>query len=377
MKNPLINVLITGANGFVGKNLVSHLSQIKNIKINTFNKSDKINLLPSLISQTDVVIHLAGENRPKDSRDFVKNNLELTRRVCTVIAEQLNKKSKAIKFILASTTQVEQKNEYGLSKLDAEKAVISLSNDLGVPVSIFRFPGIFGKWCKPNYNSVVATFCYNIARKLPIKINDPNFKITLVYIDDVITEIVKSIYSECKNLTWRKVKPEYSISLGDLAKQIQAFQNSRSNLITEPVGRDLIRALHSTYLSYLPKESFSYTLMKNMDKRGIFVEMLKTNNCGQFSYFTTYPGVTRGEHYHHSKTEKFLVIKGKALFKFRNIINEDTFELETDENKPQIVESIPGWAHNIKNIGKDDMFVLLWANENFDPNHPDTITCKV
>jgi UDP-2-acetamido-2,6-beta-L-arabino-hexul-4-ose reductase len=236
---------------------------------------------------------------------------------------------------------------------------------------------VFGKWCKHHYNSVVATFCHNISHDLPIQMNNPDFELSLVYIDDVVEEFVKIIQGAKGDKKELSVQPEYKIKLGDLADQINTFRESRDSLITERVGSGLVRKLYSTYLSYLSPKQFSYSIPSYGDERGMFAEMLKTKDSGQFSFFTAKPGVTRGGHYHHSKTEKFLVIQGEAKFGFRHIISNETHEIVTSVNKLKIVETVPGWSHDITNIGTGEMVVMLWANEIFDPDNPDTIVYKV
>jgi UDP-2-acetamido-2,6-beta-L-arabino-hexul-4-ose reductase len=268
-------------------------------------------------------------------------------------------------------------NAYGKSKLDAEAIVKRLEIDAGSPVYIYRLPGVFGKWCKPNYNSVVATFCHNISHNLPVQVNDPSFELNLVYIDDVVEEFVRIIQGRQDNKKELSIQPEYKIKLGDLATQIELFRESRDSLISERVGDGLVRKLHSTYVSYLLPEQFSYSIPSYGDERGMFAEMLKTKDSGQFSFFTAKPGVTRGGHYHHSKTEKFLVIQGEAKFGFRHIVSNETHEVVTSGNKLKIVETVPGWSHDITNIGTGEMVVMLWANEIFDPDNPDTIAYKV
>jgi UDP-2-acetamido-2,6-beta-L-arabino-hexul-4-ose reductase len=247
-------------------------------------------------------------------------------------------------------------------------------------VHVFRLPNVFGKWCKPNYNSVVATFCYNIARNLPIKVNDDQAALTLVYIDDVIERFIQ-IMDDALSMTGNKgfttVQPQYISTVGELARLIRSFKDSRTTLMTERVGSGLLRALYATYLSYLPAESFAYTIPRYADQRGIFVEMLKTPDCGQFSYFTMRSGSIRGGHYHHTKTEKFLVIKGEACFKFRHTYTLEEFELIANGDLPTIIETVPGWTHDITNIGGDEMVVLLWANEVFDRVNPDTYACSL
>ena len=245
---------------------------------------------------------------------------------------------------------------------------------------VFRLPNVFGKWCKPNYNSVVATFCYNIARGLPIKVNDPEASVTLVYVDDLVGRFVRLMDGADASVDeggFAIVAPQYTTTIGELAIHFQSFKNSRDTLMTERVGTGLMRALYATYVSYLPVESFAYTVPQHADPRGVFVEMLKTPDCGQFSYFTAHPGITRGGHYHQSKTEKFLVIKGQARFKFRHMQTGQSHELATTGDKPEVVETVPGWTHDITNIGHDEMVVMLWANEVFDRSKPDTYACPL
>jgi UDP-2-acetamido-2,6-beta-L-arabino-hexul-4-ose reductase len=236
---------------------------------------------------------------------------------------------------------------------------------------------VFGKWCRPNYNSVVATFCHNIARGLPVTVNDPNGALRLVYIDDVVNQMLALLDAPDAVGGFVEVQPSYDTTVGDLARTLQGFRDTRSHLLTDRVGSGLTRALYATYVSYLPSEAFAYEVPRHADSRGVFVEMLKTPDCGQFSYFTARPGVTRGDHYHHSKTEKFLVIKGSARFGFRHIDSGETHELVSLGGQAQIVETIPGWTHNITNIGDDELIVMLWANEVFDRERPDTIGMKV
>lgn len=368
-----MRVLITGSRGFIGKNLTVRLRELKVYEITEFTRNDSVELLPALIDRIDVVIHLAGENRPKDPLDFARTNTGLTQSICDVIRLT----GRSISLILASSTQAEVDNPYGRSKREAELIAEKLAKDTGNSVTIYRLPGVFGKWCRPNYNSVVATFCHNIAHELPIQINDPAACIRLVYVDDLVSRLVTVLNEMPSGLHWGKIVPEYSLTLGDLADQIRAFGNCRTSLVSERVGEGLVRALYATYVSYLPAHKFTYDLPRYGDERGVFVEMLKTPDAGQFSYFTAYPGVTRGGHYHHSKTEKFLVVKGHARFGFRNILTNETCEIHTSGEVPQVVETIPGWTHDITNIGEDEMVVMLWANEIFDRDHPDTITCKV
>ncbi|MFZ2541940.1 MAG: NAD-dependent epimerase/dehydratase family protein, partial [Gallionella sp.] len=262
----------------------------------------------------------------------------------------------------------------------AEDVLLDVARSHQVPVHIFRLPNVFGKWCKPNYNSVVATFCHNIALDLPIQINDPAASVTLVYVDDVVERFVQLMDGTDAVVGadgFATIVPQYTVTIGELARQLQAFKDSRSTQVIERVGTGLVRTLYATYVSYLPVESFAYTVPQYADQRGVFVEMLKTYDSGQFSYFTAHPGITRGGHYHHTKTEKFLVIKGRACFKFRQMQTGQEHELVTIGDKPEIVETIPGWTHDITNIGNDEMIVMLWASEIFDRARPDTFACPL
>ena len=368
-----MKVLVTGANGFIGKNFVLRLGEQAGTEVLTFARGDTDAALQSALVQADAVIHLAGENRPASSDAFEQVNAGLTWQIC----ESLRALGKSTPFFLASSAQAELDNPYGRSKLAAEQAVEQLVQKNGNPVAIYRLPGVFGKWCKPNYNSVVATFCYNKAYDLPVQINDPHARIRLVYVDDVISAFLSLLDASWSGLVRPMVEPEYSITLGELSEQIDVFKNCRTNLVLERVGKGLTRALYATYVSYLPKDKFAYEVPAYGDARGVFVEMLKTPDSGQFSFFTAHPGITRGGHYHHTKTEKFLVIKGKARFGFRHMLTNEVYHLETEGAKPQVVETVPGWTHDITNVGDNEMVVMLWANEIFDRANPDTIACKV
>jgi UDP-2-acetamido-2,6-beta-L-arabino-hexul-4-ose reductase len=322
----------------------------------------------------DAVVHLAGENRPANEQAFAEVNTGQTVQISDSL-RALGKK--AMPVMLASSTQAEQDKPYGRSKLAAEHALQTLALEHGNPVAIYRLPGVFGKWCKPNYNSVVATFCHNKAHDLPVQISDAQARVRLVYVDDVVNAFLSQLTTEWSGVVRPSVAPEHTITLGELSDQIDAFKNCRTTLVSERVGAGLTRALYATYVSYLPVNKFAYSVPAHGDARGVFVEMLKTPDAGQFSYFTVHPGVTRGGHYHHSKTEKFLVMKGEALFRFRHLLTNERVELRTSGSAPQVVDTIPGWTHDITNVGDDEMVVMLWANENFDRQKPDTIACKV
>ncbi len=375
-----MRVLITGADGFVGKNLQLHLTERKDIEVVCLTRNNGVAQLPALLAGVDFVFHLAGVNRPQDPHEFVTGNADLTQALCHAVCEVAAATGKKVPIICTSSTQAGRDNPYGQSKLVAEGALRAAALSHGIPVHIFRLPNVFGKWCKPNYNSAVATFCHNIARGLPIQVNDPAAPVTLVYVDDVIARFVQLMDGADAATDadgFATVAPQYTTTVGELALQIQAFKDSRASLVTERVGTGLVRALYATYVSYLPVEEFTYTVPQYGDARGVFAEMLKTPDCGQFSFFTAHPGITRGGHYHHTKTEKFLVIKGQARFKFRQMHTGQIHELCTSGEVSTIVETVPGWTHDITNIGADELVVMLWANEVFDRARPDTFACPV
>ena len=364
-----MKILVTGANGFIGKNLCVTLREYKHYELLEVCRETSKELLLEYLSEADFIFHLAGVNRPKDKDEFHKVNTNFTR----FIVDALKKLDRKVPIAFSSSTQTEQSNPYGESKLEAEKAIEIYSDITGAPCYIFRFPNVFGKWSKPNYNSFIATFCNNILNGIEISIHDPSAKVRLVYIDDVCESFLGLLNGEYKTGLC-KVPVEYKSTVGEVANIISSFKSTRNTLITERVGAGLQRALYSTYLSYTQPKAFSYTIPSHKDARGIFCEMLKTKDSGQFSFFTAHPGITRGEHYHHTKNEKFLVIKGKAIFKFENISTLERYELEVNGSNPEIVETIPGWSHSITNIGDDELIVMLWANEIFDHKRPDTIS---
>lgn len=368
-----MKVLVTGAHGFIGKNLVVHLYERSDIEVTTYTREDDPQSLLTKVEEVDFIFHLAGVNRPKSEGEFADGNAEFTHRLCDAIRHC----RRQVPVIYTSSSQAGCDNAYGRSKRMAEEYLRAFSVETGTPTYIYRLPNVFGKWCRPNYNSVVATFCHNITRNLPIQINDPAAEIQLVYVDDVVANFLYVMDHRLPPELFQNVQPVYRITVGELAKCLQTFRDSRISLLTEPVGSGLTRALYSTFITYFQPEQFSYSLAKHEDPRGVFVEMLKTHDSGQFSYFTAHPGITRGGHYHHTKTEKFLVVKGEARFRFRHISTEESYELCTSAQFPKVVETIPGWSHDITNIGKEEMIVLLWANEIFDRQNPDTVTYKV
>ena len=363
---------MTGANGFIGKNLVVKLRE-QGIEVHSFTRDMTQIDLADALNRVDFVFHLAGVNRPKEVAEFAEGNSGLTERLCELIRAG----GRHITVLYTSSIQAEADNPYGVSKREAEEALIKLEQDTGSPVYLYRLPNVFGKWSRPNYNSAVATFCHNIANDLPVQINDPASPVRLVYVDDVIEDFLRLLAERPEGVAWPEVSPVYTITVGELAEQIRSFKESRESMLTEAVGTGMKRALYATYLSYLRPEQFTYTVPVHADQRGRFVEMLKTHDSGQFSFFTAYPGITRGGHYHHTKNEKFLVIQGKARFGFRHVVTGETYELFTEGENPEVVETVPGWSHEIKNVGENEMIVMLWANEVFDRQQPDTIVYKV
>ena len=359
----MIRVAITGANGFIGQNLRAHLNERADIAAVAIDRTGD---LAVQLADADVVVHLAGINRPDDAAEFTTGNADYTDRLCAALGDR------AVPILYASSTQAANDSPYGRSKRAAEDRLRDHAMGSGAAVAVFRLPGVFGKWARPGYNSVVATFCHNIARDLAITVRDPAFAVDLVYVDDVVARFVALIDGGARFSATMTVDPVYRITLGDLADTLRAFRASRQTLVTEAVGHGLLRALHATYLTYLPHDAFSYAIPTHGDARGMFAEIVKTHDAGQVSFFTALPGVTRGGHYHHSKVEKFLVVRGRAHFRFRHLMTGDTVSLDTDADHPRIVETIPGWVHDITNTGDDDLICVLWANEIFDRAAPDT-----
>lgn len=352
--------------------MLVHLRE-KKIEAVLFTRDSTQRDLAEALVSVDFVFHLAGVNRPKNMAEFSEGNAGLTQRLCELIRAT----GRQIPVLYTSSIQAEANNPYGMSKLAAEDALVTLERETGSPVYLYRLPNVFGKWSRPNYNSAVATFCYNIANDFPIQINDPGAPVRLVYIDNVVADCLRLLEDRPTGVVRPEVSPEYAITVGELAEQIKLFKSSRESLVSEAVGKGLTRALYSTYLSFLRPEQFSYSVPVHADPRGRFVEMLKTKDTGQFSFFTAYPGVMRGGHYHHTRNEKFMVIQGKARFGFRDLVTDETYELFTDGNKLEIVETVPGWSHDITNVGDCEMIVMLWGNEIFDREYPDTISYKV
>jgi UDP-2-acetamido-2,6-beta-L-arabino-hexul-4-ose reductase len=368
-----MRILITGADGFIGANLRVRLWEAGRTDIMSITRNSTREQFVDALKTTDFIFHVAGINRPQTDAEFVPGNVGFTEEICRNLVEL----GRRIPIAFMSSSQAELDNPYGRSKRAAEHVLQSYSRQTGASVYIARLTNVFGKWARPNYNSAVATFCHNIARGLPIKINDAGAPLSLVYIDDVVEAFLALLTPLPPAGGFIKVDPVYETTVGEVADMIRGFAESRKTLLAASVGVGLARALHATYLSYLPAESFVYKVPTYDDPRGSFVEILKMPDCGQFSYFTAHPGVTRGGHYHHSKTEKFIVIRGLARFRFRHIKSGEQYEISVRGGDGQIVETVPGWAHDITNVGDDELIVMLWANEIFDRARPDTIRMEI
>jgi UDP-2-acetamido-2,6-beta-L-arabino-hexul-4-ose reductase len=366
-------IVITGSNGFVGQNLTLHLRERGFANLSLLSRSSTVEDEENSLRAADVIFHLAGVNRPANSNDFISGNVDYTNKILEIIS-----KSKATPHIIyASSIKVTENSDYGRSKLAAENSILDFAKLNDIKVSAYRLPNIFGKWCKPNYNSAIATFCHNLSRGLEITINDPSAKLSALYIDDLVKQWADVLDTSMSSVGIITPDHIFDTTVGEVSDILRSFAASRQNGILDGVGIGLSRALYATYISHIPNESFAYDIVAHSDPRGSFSEILKTQTSGQFSFFTAHPGITRGGHYHHTKTEKFIVVKGRARFRFRHILTNETYEVLTSDSKPTIVETIPGWAHDVTNIGSEDLIALLWANEVFDREKPDTLSAKV
>ena len=369
-----MNVLVTGSNGFIGKNLLERLSRVEDLTVSTFSREDALESLEKKVLEADYIFHLAGINRPENPEEFYEGNRDLTQRIVTAA----KKSAKHIPILMTSSTQVERDNDYGKSKREGEVALEAYAKESDSVVYIYRLPNVFGKWSKPNYNTVIATWCHNATRDVPLQVNDESVELTLVYIDDVVNQFVKHLDENGQEgVVFGQIPPVYKKTLGEIRDLLLAFKESRTELTVPRVGRGFERALYATYLSFFPTDKFSYELKGYEDDRGTFYEFVKTLDSGQFSISTTVPGITRGNHYHNSKNEKFLVIKGEASIKHRQIHGDEIIEYKVSDKKMEVVEMIPGYTHDITNTGDTEMVLLLWANEAFDRENPDTYFLEV
>ncbi|MBS4200597.1 capsular polysaccharide biosynthesis protein CapF [Bacillus sp. FJAT-49732] len=364
-----MNILVTGAKGFVGKNLIAELKNNGYNDIFEFTRESDTSLLEKYTKECDFVFHLAGVNRPKDEKEFMEGNLGLT----SQLLELLRKHNNNAPVLLTSSIQAEKYNPYGRSKKAGEDLLLNYYYETGAKVYVYRLPNLFGKWSKPNYNTVVATFCHNIARGLDIQINNPDAELNLCYIDDVLEEFIRALEGRPNVQNDLCVVPvTHNIKLGDLADLIRSFKESRKNLSIPNMEDALTKKLYSTYLSFLPKDQFSYDLKMNSDHRGSFTEFIRTPERGQVSVNVSMPGITKGNHWHHTKNEKFLVVSGEGLIRFRKIDSDEIIEYRVSGEKLQVVDIPTGYTHSIVNVGKSDLVTVMWANECFDPEKPDT-----
>jgi len=364
-----MKILVTGANGFIGKNLVAELKNQGYEELLLCSRDTGYPVLEEYCRQAEFVFHLAGVNRPQDEAEFKEGNFGFTEKLLEILKYSEN----PCPVVFASSIQAERDNPYGQSKKVAEDLFFSYSKETGAKVLIYRFPNVFGKWCRPNYNSVVATFCYNIARGLQITVNDANAVLNLVYIDDVIQELLNALNgSENSVGDFCEVPIFHNITLGELADLIYSFSKSREDHSIPDMSDAFTKKLYSTYLSYLPSDQFSYPLEMNVDSRGSFTEFIKTPDRGQVSVNVSKPGITKGNHWHHTKNEKFLVVYGTGVIRFRKVDEREVIEYHVSGDKLEVIDIPPGYTHNIENLGETDLVTIMWANEPFNPEKPDT-----
>ncbi len=367
------NVVVTGAKGFLGRHLVDALNHRPHVAAHGFDVDSPMASLAEALRHADAVFHLAGVNRPERVEEYEEGNHLLTRKLCAILEES----GRTPLVIFSSSVQAELANPYGRSKLMAEGALRDWAERTDAGVVIFRLKSVFGKWCRPDYNSVVATFCHNAARGLPLEISDPAKKIGLVYIDEVVAAFVDCLDRPPRGVECRDVAPSFSITLGDLAGHIEMFRDGRASALLPDLADAFSKRLHATYVSYLKDEDLSYPLLVRPDARGEVAEFLKQAHCGQVFISRTRPGVTRGDHFHHSKVEKFLVVEGEAAIRLRRLDQEEVIEYRLSGQDFRVVDIPPGYAHSIENTGPGELITLFWASELFDPEASDTHPLRV
>lgn len=369
-----MKILVTGAKGFVGKNLTAELKNQKYADILEYDIDTDPSLLDTYCKEADFVFHLAGINRPKEHSEFMEGNFGFT----LTLLDSMKKHSNTCPIMISSSTQAAFDNPYGKSKKAGEDLMFAYGKESGAKIMVYRFPNVFGKWCRPNYNSAVATFCNNIANDLSIQVNDRSVVMNLVYIDDVVEELLDALNGKENAVgDFCEVSVVYSITLGEIADLIYSFKNSRAECSIPDMSDEFTKKLYSTYLSYLPQDQFSYPLKMNVDNRGSFTEFIKTPDRGQVSVNISKPGITKGNHWHHTKNEKFLVVIGVGVIRFRKVGSNEIKEYHISGDKLEVVDIPPGYTHNIENLGKTDMVTIMWTNEAFNPENPDTYFLEV
>lgn len=380
-----MNILVTGAKGFIGKNLVAQLHNIAegkarhdglsgDLRVFEYDVDTDTAQLETMAAEANFVFHLAGINRPKSPDEFNTGNVGLT----SALLDILEKTNNTVPVMLSSSIQAELDNPYGLSKREAEELLADYGKRSGAQTFIYRFPNVFGKWCRPNYNSAVATFCHNIAADIPITISDPAHILTLVYIDDLIEEMMQALAGrENRNGDYCRVPVEYQITLGELVERLRSFRASRENLSVPDMSDPFERKLCATYLSYIPPDQFGYSLKMNCDERGSFTELLRTLDRGQFSVNISKPHIVKGNHWHHTKFEKFAVVSGRGVIRFRRPDSDEIYEYFVSGDQMKMIDIPAGYSHNIENLGETDMVTFMWVSECFDPSRPDTYFLSV
>ena len=364
-----MKVLITGANGFIGRNLISNLSLNKEIEIYPYDKDSTLEELDQYTKDCEFIFHLAGVNRPEKTEEFMEGNFGFT----STLLDYLKKNNNKSPIMISSSIQAELDNDYGKSKKAGEDLIFKYGKDNGVKTFVYRFPNVFGKWCRPNYNSVIATWCYNISHNLEIQVNDESKELTLVYIDDVCNELIKCLDNkENRKDDYCYVPITYTKTLGEISSLIKSFKENDRGIMVPSTGDVFTKDLYATYISYVPLEELVVDLEEHRDNRGVFCELIRTKEAGQVSVSTTNPEIVRGCHYHNTKMERFIVIKGKAKIEFEHVIDHNKYEFIVSGDKLQYVTIPVGYQHSINNIGDDELVLILWANELFDPNIPDT-----
>ena len=369
-----MRILVTGAKGFVGRNLVVELKNRHFDEIYEYDRDTEPALLKEYCAKANFVFHLAGVNRPKEEDEFTKDNVEFT----AILLDTLKNSHNTCPVLLASTIQAKLDNPYGISKREGEALLLQYRKETGADIFIYRFPNIFGKWCRPNYNSAIATFCYNIARDQEIIVKDTNIELRLVCIDDVINELIHALYNKVtRKGDYCEIEEVYSHTLGEVIRLITSFRKSRETCSIPDMKDAFTRKLYSTYLSYLPKEQLSYELKMNIDNRGSFTEFIRTPERGQISVNISKPGIVKGNHWHQAKNEKFLVVSGKGVISLRNINSEEVIDHYVSGDQLIVIDIPIGYTHRIENLGDSDLVTLIWVNECFNQDKPDTYYLEV